>query len=91
MEVHVALSFKELNNKFEVNTSSAEDDLVAKGRSSTNDNKWGKMKSKSRSKNGGNTAPIMFSLQKGKTHNKTLLERQKKKATNLDRLLNDYE
>jgi len=39
MEVHVALSFKELNNKFEVNTSSAEDDLVAKGRSSTNDNK----------------------------------------------------
>lgn len=47
-EVYAALSFKELNKKFDVKLFNVADNFVARGRTSSNDNKGDKKRSKLR-------------------------------------------
>lgn len=63
--VQTGLSSKEMNEKFEVKVFGAEDDLVARSRPCTNNNREGRR----RSKNGENTSFIKcYHCKKGRSH-----------------------
>jgi len=85
-EVKATLGSKKLNEKFEVKAFGTRDDLVARGRSSTSDNKRGKRRSKLRTKNGGNKLSIKCNHCNKEEHTKKLYPKRQKKTTNLGRL-----
>jgi len=81
-EVQATLSYKELNEKFEVKVFDVGDGLVARSKSSTNDNKGGRR----RSKNDRNASSIRYYHYKKEEHIRRFCPERQRKATNLNRL-----